>query len=100
MGSKLLDQYTYLHFATGIILYYWGISLKSGLLLHTLFELFENSNLGIIFINSYFGIWPGGKPYADTLINTIGDTLGFAIGWYSAFLLDNIGNKHNLYIKA
>ena len=71
MGTKLIDQYTYLHFATGIIFYYWGVSLKTGLLLHTIFELVENSDLGMLFINSYFGIWPGGKPYADTFINSI-----------------------------
>ena len=31
MGNKFLDQYTYLHFATGIIAYFFGISMKIGL---------------------------------------------------------------------
>ena len=99
MGSKLLDQYTYLHFATGIISYFWGVSFKTIFILHTIFEILENSELGIIFINKYFKFWPGGKPKADTIINCIGDTISISIGWYSAYLLDILGNKYGLYEK-
>ena len=31
MGPKFFDQYTYLHFAVGIIAYFWNISLKKWL---------------------------------------------------------------------
>jgi hypothetical protein len=97
MGYKLFDQYTYLHFATGIILYFWNISLLKLFILHTIFEILENSQMGIHFINKYMVFWPGGKPKSDSTINSIGDTIGAIIGWSSAYCLDNIGNKYNWY---
>ena len=46
-----------------------------------------------------FPYWPGGKNYSDTLNNMIGDTIGSILGWYSAKLLDELGNKYGLYSK-
>ena len=43
MGKKLLDQYSYLHFAVGIVIYFWGINLKNWFILHVVFEIVENS---------------------------------------------------------
>lgn len=88
MGKFLFDQYTLLHFATGVILYFWGFTLLSTFVIHTIFELVENTRSGIFFINNYFTYWPGGKPKADSLVNRIGDTIGVVVGWYSAKLLD------------
>ena len=54
------------------------------------------------FINNKMFFWPGGKPRADSLTNIVGDTIGTVIGWLSAYLLDQIGNKYgwyNLHIK-
>ena len=97
MGLLFFDQYSYLHFACGIIAYYWNISFNNWLVFHTLFELLENTQFGINFINTKFTFWPGGKQHSDNLINMIGDTVFTLIGWYSAHYLDTIGNKYNLY---
>ena len=97
MGIYLFDQYTYLHFATGIIAYFFNISLVSWFILHSVFELIENTNIGINIINIYLKFWPGGKPYKDSFINSIGDTLGTIIGWISAYILNKYGKKYKLY---
>jgi len=97
MGIYLFDQYTYLHFATGIIAYFFNISLVSWFLLHSVFELIENTNIGINIINIYLKFWPGGKPYKDSFINSIGDTFGTIIGWLSAYILNKYGKKYKLY---
>ena len=47
MGLKLFDQYTYLHFAVGIIAYFFNISILSWFAIHSIFELVENTNIGI-----------------------------------------------------
>lgn len=98
MGNKFLDQYTYLHFATGIVAYFFGISIKNWIIIHILFEIIENTKFGMKMINM-FPYWPGGKKYSDTLNNMIGDTIGSILGWYSAKLLDELGNKYGLYSK-
>ena len=97
MGKQLFDQYTYLHFAVGIVLYYWNFKLRDVILLHTIFELFENTPFGMNIINTYISIWPGGKPTADSFNNIVGDTIGFLLGWISAYYLDKIGSKYNWY---
>ena len=48
-------------------------------------------------INNYFKFWPGGKPYADSFINCLGDTVGTIIGWFSAYLIDKLGSKYKIY---
>ena len=53
MGTKLIDQYSLLHFASGIIAYYWGFNLYEWFYIHLLFELVENSNIGMYIINIY-----------------------------------------------
>jgi hypothetical protein len=97
MGKLLIDQYSLLHFAFGIIAYFFDVSLKNWFIFHTLFELLENSRTGIYIINQYFIFWPGGKPYPDTFINNIGDTIFTLLGWLSAYYLDKLGNKYGWY---
>ena len=97
MGKQLFDQYTYLHFATAIVAYYFNISLVYLIIIHTLFELVENTSTGIYIINNYFTFWPGGKPKPNSIINRIGDTFGAIIGWLSAFYLDKIGIIYGWY---
>jgi hypothetical protein len=84
MGEKFIDKFSLLHFAVGIIFYYFNISLFNSIIIHTLFEIIENSKSGIIFINTKLKFWPGGKPKADTFINSIGDTVFFIFGWIVA----------------
>ena len=97
MGNLLFDQYTYLHFAVGIIVYFWNISLLNWVVLHTIFEFLENTKMGMNIINKYILFWPGGKPKSDSIINIIGDTLGTIIGWLSAYYLNELGNKYSWY---
>lgn len=96
MGLLLFDQYTYLHFASGIVAFFWGISLSNWMILHMIFELAENTKTGLYFINR-FTFWPGGKPYKDSLMNILGDNIGTLLGWLSALAVEKIANKHKLY---
>lgn len=97
MGTKLFDQYTYLHFGVGIITYFWGITIYTWIIIHTLFEFIENTELGMYIINNIIKIWPGGKPKADSYMNILGDTIGGLLGWLSAYQVDKIGNNYNWY---
>lgn len=87
MGKSLIDRFTYLHFAMGIVVYYWNMSLPLWLTIHTLFEIIENSKPGVSFIDNYITLWPGGKKYPDSFINSVGDTIAAIVGWLSAFIL-------------
>lgn len=84
MGQAFTDKYSLLHFAVGIMAYYWDISFFMIMVLHTVFEWVENTKPGMWFINTYITMWPGGKPSADSLINSAGDTLYTAVGWLLA----------------
>jgi hypothetical protein len=98
MGQQVLDQFSLLHFSTGVLAYFWGISFYVSVLLHIFFEWLENTETGMMFINLFLaGIWPGGKPRADSLRNMIGDTLVFAAGWLVAMQLDWIGINRRWY---
>ena len=98
MGVLIFDQYSLLHFATGIITYFWGFSLLLGFVGHTIFELSENTKIGIKFINENLkDIWPGGKPNADSYANILGDTLVFVLGWVAAYELDKLGKARGWY---
>lgn len=87
MRNKLFDKFTYLHFAVGIICYFFNITLSNSIFLHTIFEIIENTEYGVYFIDNYLLFWPGGKQKADPLINSIGDTIGFIFGWITALFI-------------
>ena len=97
MGRAFVDQYSLLHFATGIVAYFWGISAWVTIIAHLLFELVENTEKGITIINRYLKWWPGGKPYADTVPNSIGDTLATMLGWFIARAADRMSTERHLY---
>ena len=97
MGFLAFDQYSLLHFATGIVVYFWNISLLHSVVIHILFEYIENTLIGMNIINNYITFWPGGKPYSDTIINSVFDTIFFAIGWILANQLDRWSSEHHLY---
>lgn len=89
MGSKFIDKYSYLHFASGIIANYWGISLIIWIIFHLVFEILENTKIGMYIINKVIRAWPGGKEKSDTFINSmLGDNLFAIIGWLSAYALN------------
>lgn len=100
MGHLLFDQYSLLHFAVGIIAYFWEIPFYLLFFFHILFEYSENTTTGMFVINKYFkNIWPGGKPRADTLINSIGDTCSAIIGWIIASIADKYAKRYGWYIE-
>jgi hypothetical protein len=97
MGKALVDQYSLLHFAVGIIAYFWGISAWLTIAGHLLFELVENTEKGMAAINRWATWWPGGKPYADTVPNSIGDTVATMLGWWAARVADKMSRERHLY---
>ena len=102
MGANFTDQYSLLHFAVGAVTYFWNIPFILAIVIHTIFEIVENTKFGMGIINRffvkkrYFG-WPGGKNKADSDMNIVGDTLFFSMGWLSAHYLDAMGNKYGWY---
>jgi len=91
MGNTLLDQYSLLHGAVGVVAYFWQIPFVWAILIHTLFEWVENTETGMALINRVFvreGAfgWPGAKTAADSLVNCVGDTAAFAVGWGVAWM--------------
>jgi hypothetical protein len=88
MGNQFLDQYSLLHFASGIIAYYWNVSFVNWLIFHSFFEYYENTEFGMNVTNTFFkNLWPGGKDRADSLTNSIGDTVFALLGWIIAYIL-------------
>lgn len=92
-----MDQFSLLHLATGIIAYFFGIKLIYWFILHVIFEILENTELGMKIINSNIKFWPGGKPKANSFINRIGDTFFSIMGWQLAYLLDTTGKQKDWY---
>lgn len=88
-----------MHFLVGIIAFGWGFDLKKLIIIHTVFEISENTTYGMYIINKFFYIWPGGKKKADTVQNMIGDTIGAILGWVTVYYIDQLGNKNEWYKK-
>lgn len=102
MGYLFLDQYSLLHFAVGVVAYFWYFDFWSAFLLHTLFEAFENIPIGIRILNKLFpkgGLfrWPGDKVKSDSFINTVGDTLAFVVGYLISKYLDELSTLKGWY---
>jgi hypothetical protein len=87
MGELFTDNFSILHLAVGIVFYFLGISLTNSIIIHVIFEYLENLDF-IMKINNSTGWWPGGKPYSDKLINRVGDTFYFALGWLLSKYID------------
>ena len=86
MGFEFTDRYSLLHFASGIIAYYWGISFATWFVIHLLYEYLENTKQGMKIINK-IKLWPGGKEKADTILNRIGDQFYGLLGWLFTFFI-------------
>lgn len=100
MGQYFMDQYSLLHFAVGITSFFWNISLFHFFVLHTLFEILENTKTGMYVINKYVTFWPGGKPAADSFVNILGDTFFAVLGWILAKFVNDKANENKLYYSS
>lgn len=89
---KVFDEFSLLHFASGIIAYFWGVPLVWWVIIHAVFEYVENTDMGTKFINKYFAFWPGGKHTKETFMNSmIGDNVSAAAGWLLASFVEKRG---------
>tara|TARA_B110000967_G_scaffold138559_1_gene141468 strand:- start:2130 stop:2402 length:273 start_codon:yes stop_codon:yes gene_type:complete len=86
MGTHFTDRFSLLHVASGIISYYWDISLYTWFIIHLLFEYLENTHIGMKLINT-LPIWPGGKDKVDNMINRTGDQVYAVVGWFLAYMV-------------
>ena len=98
MGNLFLDQYSILHYATGVIAYFWGVPVGYFFVGHVAFEVAENTESGMSFINNNLTWWPGGKPKADTITNVLGDNVAALFGFYCAYKLDQMGKRNKWYV--
>ena len=89
MGIKFTDNYSLLHIASGIIIYYWGVLFWNWFIIHLLYEYFENTTYGIWFINN-LTFWPGGRKGYDSITNMIGDQFYGLFGWLLAYYYNKI----------
>lgn len=87
MGKYIVDQYSLLHFTSGIMCRYLNFSFTFLLIFHIIFEYIENTKNGMYFISNYFTLWPGGKFKSDTFINSFSDIIISLIGW---IIMDNL----------
>jgi hypothetical protein len=104
MGYYFMDQFSLLHFAVGVIMYFWNFSLLSAFIIHFIFEILENSSTGVFYIQKYiikpgYFDWPGGKSDPDSITNIIGDNVFFIIGWIVAYYCDYYGRKYEYYTE-
>ena len=51
MGKYFTDKFSLLHFANGVVIYYWNVSFLTWFVLHLIYEYVENSEYGITVIN-------------------------------------------------
>jgi hypothetical protein len=89
MGNKFTDRFSLLHFATGVVAYFFGVPLLLWILLHIAFEILENMPEGVSFIDQNLFFWPGGKKAPDSILNSIGDTFYATLGWLVAYWISN-----------
>ena len=86
MGIHFTDKYSLLHFACGIVVYYWNVSFITWFILHLIFELVKNTEMGMHYIRKV-KLWPGGKSHADSWVNSTGDQFYSMLGWVTAYYL-------------
>ena len=89
MGKFFFDQFSILHFASGVTAYFWKIiSFKWFVLLYILLEIMENSSVGINFVNTYIPFWPRAKQKPESYLNMFSDVLFAVMGWQLTEQLD------------
>lgn len=101
MGYQAFDQYSLLHFSTGVVAYFLQIPFIVWFIMHLIFEIIENSESSMRFVRKYLNdYWPGGKEEADALINSMGDQFMAMAGWTVAYYVDQLGDKYGWYKKT
>lgn len=85
--TDAIDQFSYLHFASGITAYFFGFKLKNWMLLHLAFDIFDNSNWGIQFVQKYVSFLKQPRYGSDPPLNIIVDNIISVLGWVSAYYL-------------
>jgi hypothetical protein len=88
MGLLFADQYSLLHFSVGVVAYFWGIDFVTFFVLHSIFEVLENTQTGI-FLIQHVPVWPGKKLHSDSTLNILGDTFFALAGFDVARRLDD-----------
>lgn len=100
MGENYIDQYTLLHFASGVIGYYWGMGMWGMFAIHSIYEYIENTGVMMGVIEKYIRKWPGGKRHRDKFGNSVMDTVAAMIGWITAAILDGIVEKREITVSG
>ena len=88
----LIDRYSYLNFAIGIICFFSGISLKTLFIIRVLYFLIKNNKARIKYLNKYI-LWPK-QQNNDHLAKQIVDILLSLFGWLSANYKDIIIKRY------
>ena len=84
MGDTIFDKYSFLHMGSGAVAYWLGFGVHLWFFLHFMFEVVENTETGMQFINEKLTWWPGGKDHPDDSINVLGDNISAVVGWWLA----------------
>ena len=77
-NQTIFDPYSLAHAGSGVVARSLKLSLLQTIVIHTVFEIVENNYLK--FHPTIKKIFP--DPSKDTLLNSIGDTISIAVGWY------------------
>lgn len=85
MGKAIMDKFTLLHMAMGVVFFFLSVPLSIFIVLQILFEIVENSAPVRPFIQNYIDWWPGGKPSVDSLVNAVSDVIAGTLGWLLAY---------------
>lgn len=100
MGHQIFDQFSSLHFAMGVIAYFFGLTFWQWFFLHLLFELIQNGSKYYGYINIDVGLpilQPPDTTGPDHLINSLGDQTFAMTGWILAYYIDKLGKEYNWY---
>ncbi len=99
MGKYLLDQYSLLHYAVGVVAFFLDIRLSIALAIHIVFEVAENSTRVAAFLNT-LPFWPGGKAASDSLLNTTTDNVVFVLGWFTAWGANALAKNYGIHSEG
>jgi len=84
---RLADAHSLLHLSVGIIFRFWNIKLPLGIAIHLLFEYIEHTQpMGgeTTIVHRMMKWWPTDKENAESIFESLIDTIWFAIGWLVA----------------